>query len=58
MNPLFKEAAQYAELGWLMGVTTALFLACFIGWTWWAFSHRNRERMAAAAWLPLSEDEL
>jgi cbb3-type cytochrome oxidase subunit 3 len=56
VNPLYKEAAQYVEYGWLMGVTTVLFLACFVGWTWWAYSSHNRERMEAAARMPLSED--
>jgi cbb3-type cytochrome oxidase subunit 3 len=56
MNPLKLEAAQYVQHTWIMGVTTALFLACFIGWTWWAFSRRNREHMNAAAMMPLSED--
>ena len=58
MNPLYREAAEFARLGWMMGVTTALFLGCFIGWTWWAYSRHNRERMTAAAWLPLSEDDV
>ena len=57
MNPLFAEAGRLAQHGWIMGVTTALFLACFVGWTWWAFSARNRARMNAAALLPLSEDD-
>ena len=57
MNPLFREAAHHAEFGWLMGLMTALFLACFVGWTWWAYSKNNRERMHEAALLPLAEDD-
>jgi cbb3-type cytochrome oxidase subunit 3 len=56
MNPLKMEAALYVQHAWIMGVTTALFLCFFVGWTWWAFSSRNRERMDAAALMPLSED--
>jgi cbb3-type cytochrome oxidase subunit 3 len=56
VNPLKTEAAMYVQHAWVMGVTTAGFLACFFGWTWWAFSSRNRERMEAAAMMPLSED--
>lgn len=57
MNPLFKEAALHVQGGWIMGVTTLLFLGCFVGWTWWAYSSKNREHLAAAALLPLSEDD-
>jgi len=56
MNPLFRSAAEHAALGWVMGLTTLLFIGCFVGWTWWAYSRRNRERMEAAARLPLLED--
>ena len=56
MNPLWREAAGFVEHAWIMGATTILFLACFVGWTWWAFSSRNRARHEAAALLPLSED--
>ena len=57
MNPVFHEAARYAELGWIMGLTTVLFLGCFVGWSWYALSRRNTARLNAAAWLPLSEDD-
>jgi cbb3-type cytochrome oxidase subunit 3 len=56
MNPLKMEAAQYVQHTWIMGMMTALFLAFFVGWIWWAFSRRNREQLEAAAMLPLSED--
>lgn len=55
MNPLKAEAALYVDHAWIMGVTTALFLACFIGWTWWAYSRRNREHMDRAALMPLED---
>lgn len=54
MNPVYREAAVYVQHAWIMGVMTALFIACFVGWTWWAFSKRNRARMAQAALLPLT----
>ena len=57
MNPLFREAAQLAQHGWIMGATTLLFIGCFIGWTWWAYSSRNRERMLEAANLPFTEED-
>ncbi len=50
-------ASAVVEYVWVMGVTTELFVVCFIGWTWWAYSSRNRERMNEAARLPLLEDD-
>ncbi|HET9982173.1 MAG TPA: CcoQ/FixQ family Cbb3-type cytochrome c oxidase assembly chaperone [Longimicrobiales bacterium] len=57
MNPVFHAAGETARYGWLMGVLTVLFLACFVGWTWWAYESGNRERMDEAARLPLAEDD-
>lgn len=45
------------EMGLLLGVMTAVFLACFVGWTVWAWMPKNRSNMEAAARLPL-EDEV
>jgi len=58
VNPIFREGAELARYGWLMGATTVLFLTCFIGWTWWAYARVNRSRMDEAALMPLTvEDE-
>jgi cbb3-type cytochrome oxidase subunit 3 len=54
MNPVFREAAGMAQGGWIMGVMTALFLACFVGWSWWAFARHNRQKFEDAARLPLT----
>jgi cbb3-type cytochrome oxidase subunit 3 len=35
-----------------MGVMTAVFLVCFTGWTWWAYSRRNAAAMEDAARMP------
>jgi cbb3-type cytochrome oxidase subunit 3 len=56
MNPLFHEAAQMAQLGWLMGVTTVLFLLAFMGWTAWAFAPSRRAEMDRASRLPFEPD--
>ena len=53
MNPVLHAAAASADFGWLMGLTTALFLGVFIGWTWWAWSPRNRKALDDASRLPL-----
>ena len=54
MNPVYREAAIYVEHAWIMGAMTVLFIACFVGWTWWAYAKRNRTHMAQAALLPLT----
>lgn len=57
MNPLRQAAADAVSGGWIMGVMTVLFLAFFIGWTWWAYSRHNREAFEQAAKLPLTTAE-
>jgi len=32
-----------------------LFMVCFLGWTWWAFRAKNRDRMAQDAQLPFMD---
>ncbi|UCD24266.1 MAG: cbb3-type cytochrome c oxidase subunit 3 [Gemmatimonadota bacterium] len=55
MNPLLREAAESISLGWLAGLVTVFFLAWFIGWTWWAFSPKNKQKFEEAARMPLSD---
>lgn len=59
MNPLKQAAVDSVQGGWIMGLMTLVFLAVFIGWTWWAYSSHNREAFEQAAKLPLTtaEDE-
>jgi cbb3-type cytochrome oxidase subunit 3 len=38
-----------------MGALTALFLACFMYWAWWAFADRNKARLDEASRLPFSD---
>lgn len=54
MNPIYRAGAETAQHVWVMGAMTVLFLACFLGWTWWAFARGNRSRMDEAALLPLT----
>jgi cbb3-type cytochrome oxidase subunit 3 len=54
VNPIFREAAATAQLGWLMGAMTVVFFVCFAGWAWWAYSSANRKHMDEAALLPLT----
>ncbi len=57
MNHVLSQAGVIIEHTWLLGVTTLVFIACFVGWSWWAYSSRNRERMDEAARMPLLEDD-
>jgi cbb3-type cytochrome oxidase subunit 3 len=52
MNPVWQAAGQTAQLGWIMGVMTAVFLVVFTGWIWWAYSRRNAANMEAASRMP------
>ncbi len=55
MNQVIQAAAESVRLGWLMGIMTIFFILWFIGWTWWAFSPRNKAKMEEAARMPLSD---
>ncbi|NLG63048.1 MAG: CcoQ/FixQ family Cbb3-type cytochrome c oxidase assembly chaperone [Candidatus Cloacimonetes bacterium] len=57
MNPVFRDGAAYVQHAWIMGVMTALFIVCFIGWTRWAYSKANRQKFEDAARLPLTTGE-
>lgn len=57
MNPLWREAANTAELTWLMGVMTAAFLVFFLGWVWWAYAPGRRAIMDEAARMPLTDGD-
>ena len=38
-----------------MGVMTAVFLAVFVGWAWYAWNPRNRDLMNEMAAMPLND---
>jgi cytochrome c oxidase cbb3-type subunit 4 len=42
-------------MGWLAGLVTVFFIVWFVGWTWWAFSPKNKEKFEEAARMPLSD---
>jgi len=46
-----------SPLGWLGGSLTGLFLACFVGWAWYAYNPANRAHHEAASRLPLEGDD-
>ena len=52
MNTLTRAAAETVQGGWVLGVTTALFLAFFVAWTVWAYSPKRKAQLDEAARLP------
>jgi len=56
VNPLINEAAGTIEGGWLLGVMTAVFLATFLFWLWYAYAPSHRDRMEAAGRIPFEDD--
>ena len=55
MNEVYRTAGETAQLGWVMGLLTVLFLACFVYWAWWAYRSSNRARMEQASRLPFTD---
>ena len=52
MNPVIAGAAASVTMGWLLGLMTVVFLACFLGWVWYAYNPKHRELMDEAARIP------
>jgi cbb3-type cytochrome oxidase subunit 3 len=55
MNPLLKEAAGSVTLGWILGVTTVVFMVGFVFWAWWAWTSGNKARWEAHSRLPFND---
>ncbi len=56
MNSMPDVPTTEPWMGTLLGIMTAVFLACFVGWTVWAWLPRNRKNMEEASRLPLDDD--
>jgi cbb3-type cytochrome oxidase subunit 3 len=57
VNTVLHAGAATAQLGWLLGLTTLLFLTSMMAWTAWAWWPSRKAAMDAAAWLPFQGDE-
>jgi hypothetical protein len=57
VNAIYASASAATELGWLLGVTTALFVCAFAGWVAYAWSPANAATFRAAARLPLDSND-
>lgn len=55
MNQVLQEAAQGTSYGWLVGISTAFFLAVFAAMLVWVMSRRKAD-MDEAANIPFEED--
>jgi cbb3-type cytochrome oxidase subunit 3 len=55
MNHVLEAAARQVTLGWVLGVTTVLFVGGFSFWVWWAYSGRNKARWEADRRLPFMD---
>jgi cbb3-type cytochrome oxidase subunit 3 len=55
VNPVLQAAAESVRLGWLLGLTTVVFVVWFVGWTVWAYLPRNKQMMEEAARMPLMD---
>ena len=57
MNAIYTTASAATELGWLLGLTTALFTCAFAGWFAYAWSPANAATFRAAERLPLDSND-
>jgi cbb3-type cytochrome oxidase subunit 3 len=57
VNTLMREAAASIEMGWLLGVMTAVFFAAFLYWVWYAYAPSHKRRLEEAALLPFDGGE-
>ena len=55
MNPIVREATERLPYGWILGVTTLVFMAGFLFWIWWAWTAKNKARWEADSRLPLND---
>jgi len=55
MNQVLKAAAEAVQLGWLLGITTAVFMLGFVFWVWWTWSGHNKSRWEADSRLPFND---
>lgn len=54
---VLKEGAALAEMGWLLGVTTAVFMGMMLAWVAWLASPSRNALMEEASRMPLDDRE-
>lgn len=55
MNPIIRMAAESTEMGWLLGATTLVFFASFLGWVAWVYAPSMRTTWEAHGRMPLDD---
>lgn len=55
MSHITEAGASTISYGWLLGVTTAFFIAAFSGWVLMLYRRSARPTLDAAARLPLED---
>ena len=58
MNQVLHAGAETAQMGWLLGWTTLVFLFAMAGWTWWAFAPSRAEQFQQAGRIPFEGGDL
>ncbi|MEZ4237247.1 MAG: hypothetical protein R3F59_14065 [Myxococcota bacterium] len=53
MNPVLHAGAETAQMGWLLGWTTVIFIGAMLGWTWWVFSPSRAEMFEEVGRMPI-----
>ncbi|MCB9758502.1 MAG: cbb3-type cytochrome c oxidase subunit 3 [Alphaproteobacteria bacterium] len=57
MNHITRAIAESASAGWLVGLSTAIFIGFFLAWTWYAYRPANRQAMEDAARIPFEDGD-
>jgi cbb3-type cytochrome oxidase subunit 3 len=55
LSHITHDVAATASYGWVLGLTTAFFLATFVGWVFTMYRASAKPLLDAAARLPLEE---
>jgi cbb3-type cytochrome oxidase subunit 3 len=57
MNIVLTQGAATATLGEISGISTFLFLVCFVGWVVYLWSPSRKLELEQAAQLPLDRED-
>lgn len=57
MNTVLAQGAATAQWGEVSGVSTLVFLLCFVGWVVYLWSPSQKQSLDQAARLPLDSEE-
>jgi cbb3-type cytochrome oxidase subunit 3 len=55
MNTVLQQAAATANLGWVMGLNTIMFMGIFVAWSLYLWSPSRKQELDNAGNLPLED---